>query len=83
MTDKIVVDTAKTLRLCHSALRSDDPELVAAGESVMSALVPSLRYEQALVPAEVKKSLETLRSANPRCKVNNARKRNTNHESGV
>lgn len=47
------VNTAETVALCHKAMKSDDPKVVAAAESVLSAIVVTLRYETAPLPVEV------------------------------
>ena len=51
------IDTVALLKEVHSALKeiqqSGDPELLAAAESVLSALVVVIRHERASIPDEV------------------------------
>lgn len=58
--DRIVVPVAATLKKCQAAIRTEDTELVASGESVMSALIVWLRYEEALLDPELEVHLKNL-----------------------
>lgn len=67
--DKIVVNVAATLTLCQAAIRSEDANLVDAAESVMSAMIVWLRYDEALLPPELEAHINTLRNSAPACIV--------------
>lgn len=67
--DKIVVDVASTLQVCQAAIRSEDTTLVNAAESVMSAMMVWLRYEQALLPQELEAHIKILRDSKSACIV--------------
>lgn len=54
------IDTVALLKDVHRALQTGDPELVAAAESVLSALVVVLRHEQAKVPDQLGPYIVTL-----------------------
>lgn len=56
----IRIQTVPTLQLVHRALRSADPQLLAAADSVLSALIVVLRREEADVPNEVGPHLKRL-----------------------
>lgn len=67
--DKIVVNVADTLKLCQAAIRSEEPALVDAAESVMSAMMVWLRYDQALLSSELAAHIKTLRDSQSACIV--------------
>lgn len=74
---RVLVDTSDMLRRCQLGLRSEEPHIVEAAESVMSALTYNLRYEQALLPEELQGQINALRKHTDGCKVRNTRKTST------
>jgi hypothetical protein len=64
MQERITVNTAKTLERAQTALtigrRLNDTSLIAASESVMSALVLVLKSTTADIPAELRPHLELI-----------------------
>jgi hypothetical protein len=65
------VATAMALHQVHTGLASADQRISDAAETVMSALIPHLRYKQAVLPIETAPHVKLLREfcANPTTKV--------------
>lgn len=57
------METATALSVCHSALKHPDPVVQAAGESVLSALVVTLRHERVVLPAELEEHYKLIEGA--------------------
>ena len=62
MTDKTIVNVADTLLLVQSGLESEDPKVKDAAETVLSALILSLRTRQAIFNKDVAERYRTLAS---------------------
>ena len=58
---RVYVNTAEALVTCHRALKSKNPKVQAAAESVLSALVVTLRHEKTALPIEINAHYELIK----------------------
>ena len=57
----VVIDVQWTFALVTKMMRSKNPRISDAAESIFSALIPHMKKQKAFLPAEVGKLIELLR----------------------